>query len=59
MAPNASLYALRIFGCGGVTDVVIQAIDWALDPNGDGDFSDHLDVINMSLGSNDGQYFGR
>ncbi|MDQ2740493.1 MAG: S8 family serine peptidase [Actinomycetota bacterium] len=28
------------------------ALDWALDPNGDGDFSDHLDVVNMSLGSN-------
>mgnify|MGYP003693924315 CR=1 FL=1 len=28
-----------------------QAIDWAVDPNGDGNPSDHLDVINMSLGS--------
>jgi subtilisin family serine protease len=56
MAPKSSLYALRIFGCGGVTDVVIAAIDWALDPNGDGDLSDHLDVINMSLGSEGGIY---
>ncbi len=51
MAPKASLYALKVFGCEGSTNVVIPAIDWALDPNGDGDFADHLDVINMSLGS--------
>lgn len=50
-APNAQLYALRVFGCGGSTNLTDQAIEWAVDPNGDGDFSDHLDVINMSLGS--------
>ena len=54
VAPLASLYALRVFGCGGGTGLVVQAIDWAIDPNGDNDFSDHLDVINMSLGSNFG-----
>ena len=51
MAPEASLYALKVFGCDGSTDAVIPALDWALDPNGDGDFSDHLDIVNMSLGS--------
>jgi subtilisin family serine protease len=51
MAPEAELYALKVFGCEGSTDVVIPALDWALDPNGDGDFSDHLDVVNLSLGS--------
>lgn len=50
-APRATLYALRVFGCEGSTDLVMPALDWALDPNGDGDFSDHLDVLNMSLGS--------
>jgi subtilisin family serine protease len=50
VAPQAQLYALKIFGCSGTTNLVTQAIDWAIDPNGDGDFSDHLDVINMSLG---------
>ncbi|MFN7960444.1 MAG: S8 family serine peptidase [Thermoanaerobaculia bacterium] len=50
-APRASLYALRVFGCGGSTGLTSLAIDWAVDPNGDSDFSDHLDVINMSLGS--------
>ncbi len=54
MAPQASLYGLRVFGCAGSTDVVISALDWALDPNGDGDFSDHLDIVNLSLGSDYG-----
>ena len=50
MAPGATLYALKVFGCAGSTDVVGEALDWAADPNGDGDLSDHLDVVNMSLG---------
>jgi len=54
MAPKAELYGLKVFGCAGSTDVVMPALDWALDPNGDGDFSDHLDIVNMSLGSNYG-----
>ena len=56
-APKADLYALRVFGCGGGTNLTVQAIDWAIDPNGDDDFSDHLDVINMSLGSPFGSGF--
>jgi subtilisin family serine protease len=51
VAPDAKLYALRVFGCSGSTDLTTEAIDRAVDPNGDGDPSDHLDVINMSLGS--------
>lgn len=52
VAPGAQLYALKVFGdAGGSTDVTSLAIEWAMDPNGDGDMSDHLDVINMSLGS--------
>lgn len=54
VAPAASLYALRVFGCGGSTGVVVQALEWAQDPNDDGDFSDRLDVVNLSLGSNFG-----
>jgi subtilisin family serine protease len=54
VAPEASLYALKVFGCNGSTNVVGQALDWAADPNGDGDLSDHLDVVNMSLGSSYG-----
>ncbi len=54
VAPRAQLYALKVFGCSGSTGLTTQAINWAVDPNGDGDPSDHVDVINMSLGSNFG-----
>ncbi len=54
VAPQATLYGLRVFGCQGSTALTAQAIDWATDPNDDSDFSDHLDVINLSLGSNYG-----
>ena len=54
MAPKAKLYAYRVFGCDGSTDLVSAAIDKALDPNGDGDTSDHVDVANLSLGSDYG-----
>ncbi len=45
VAPNASLYAIRVFGCQGSVDdaVLIEAMDWAV--------SHHMDVINMSLGA--------
>lgn len=51
MAPEASIYAIRVFGCKGGTNLVAQGIEWALDPDRDGDLSDHLDVVNLSLGS--------
>jgi subtilisin family serine protease len=54
VAPGASLYALKVFGCEGDTSVVGEALDWAADPNGDGDLSDRLDVVNLSLGSSYG-----
>jgi minor extracellular serine protease Vpr len=43
VAPKADLYAIRVFGCAGSTNVVVGAIEWAV-ANG-------MDVINMSLGS--------
>jgi len=54
MAPRAKLYAYKVFGCEGSTNVVGAAIERAADPNGDGDPSDHVDVINMSLGADFG-----
>ena len=51
VAPKALLYAIRVFGCGGSTSLVTQAIDWALDPNQNGNLSQHLDVVNISIGS--------
>lgn len=51
VAPEASLYSLKVFGCIGTTGMLGNALEWAVDPNNDGDFSDHLDVINASLGT--------
>ncbi len=52
VAPEASLVALKIFGCRGTSTYLTRAIDYALDPNGDGDSNDRLvDVLNISLGS--------
>lgn len=58
VAPGASLYAVGVCSkistaCAGIS--LLQGMDFALDPNGDGDISDAVDVINMSLGSNYGQ----
>ena len=50
-APEAQLVGIRVFGCAGSSEVVGQALDYVLDPNGDGDFSDRAQVVNMSLGS--------
>ena len=53
VAPEASLYALKVFGNGGLTSssILVQALERAADPNQDGDPRDRLDVVNMSLGS--------
>lgn len=51
VAPKAKLIAYKVFDEGGsTTDVVDAAIEEAIDPDGDGDLSDAVDVINMSLG---------
>ena len=57
VAPLAELYALKVFGCAGSSDLVPQAIEWAVDPDGDGDFADRVDVINLSLGSPYGELY--
>jgi len=56
VAPRAELYALKVFGCTGASNLVPAALEWSVDPNRDGDFSDHLDVINLSVGSSYGSY---
>ncbi len=58
VAPQAQIYALKVFGCTGSTGYAAAAIEWALDPNRDGDFSDRLDVVNLSLGSSFGEAGG-
>jgi len=40
--------------CSGIA--LLQGMEFALDPEGDDDISDAVDVINMSLGSNYGQF---
>lgn len=46
VAPKADLYAVRVFGCTGSTNVVVEAIDWAVQHG--------MQVISMSLGANFG-----
>jgi minor extracellular serine protease Vpr len=46
VAPKADLYAVRVFGCEGATDVVTEALEWAVDND--------MDVVNMSLGADFG-----
>ncbi|HEY3163371.1 MAG TPA: S8 family serine peptidase [Candidatus Limnocylindrales bacterium] len=58
VAPGAKLYAVKVCSsvttsCSGVA--LIEGMDFALDPNGDGSVSDRVDVLNMSLGSDYGQ----
>ena len=60
VAPGAKLYALKACSapatsCSG--EALIKAMDFALDPNGDGRIRDRVDIINMSLGSTYGQAF--
>ena len=47
VAPQVDLYAVRAFGCEGSSEVVAEAIDWAVERG--------MDVINLSMGST----FGR
>src|SRR6185503_17536259 len=58
VAPGSSLLAVKVCSavatsCSGLA--ILQGLDFAIDPNGDGDLSDAVDVVNMSLGSNYGQ----
>ena len=60
VAPGAKLFAVKVCSavsssCSGIA--LIQGMDFAADPNGDGKLNDRVDIINMSLGSNYGQPF--
>ncbi len=59
VAPDAKLYAYKVLNSGGSGsfEQVISGIERAVDPNQDGDFSDHVDVISMSLGGNCGGFY--
>jgi subtilisin family serine protease len=58
VAPDANLYAYKVCSststsCSGVA--MLQAFEASLDPNGDGDIADAVDVINVSIGQAYGQ----
>lgn len=58
VAPGASLLAVKVCSavatsCNGVA--LLLAMEYVLDPNGDGAITDAVDVVNMSLGSSYGQ----
>jgi hypothetical protein len=55
LAPDAELYVYSVCtsaNCPGIAQ--IMALEAAMDPNGDGDVADRVDVINMSLGGDFG-----
>ena len=60
VAPGADIYAVKVCAsltssCNGIA--LILGMDFSVDPNGDGDPKDRVDIINMSLGANYGQPF--
>jgi subtilisin family serine protease len=65
VAPGVELYAVKVCssvsraasGGGCPNFAIIQGIEFALDPNRDGDLSDRVDIINISIGSGYSQPF--
>ncbi len=60
VAPGVSLYAYKACAtptpnCNGIA--LIRSMEFSVDPNQDGNTSDAVDIINMSLGSNYAQPF--
>jgi subtilisin family serine protease len=58
VAPGAKILAVKVCSsvstsCNGVA--LLKAVEYSLDPNGDKDLSDKVDVMNLSLGSDYGQ----
>jgi len=56
VAPGASLMAFKIESETKITTMatVIEGVERAMDPNNDGDYSDRVDIVNMSLGFSGG-----
>jgi len=54
VAPQANLVDLKVFGCEGSTDLVVDALNWVAEYNATHTVNT-IDVVNMSLGSS----FGR
>lgn len=57
VAPGVDLYAVKVCSsvstsCSGIA--LLQGMDYVLDPDGDDNMDDMMDVVNMSLGSDMG-----
>ena len=57
VAPDVELYVYSVCGGGCPSAAQASALESAMDPNGDGDISDRVDVINMSLGGEFGDTY--
>jgi minor extracellular serine protease Vpr len=60
VAPGVDIYAVKVCSsvstsCSGIA--LIQGMEFAADPNGDGRLNDRVHIINMSLGASYGQPF--
>jgi minor extracellular serine protease Vpr len=58
VAPGALLYAFKVCSavsssCNGIS--ILRGLEACLDPDGDGDISDAVDIVNLSLGAAYGQ----
>ena len=53
VAPDSKIYSYKVLDASGTgsSSNIMAAIDRSVDPNDDADFSDHVDIISMSLGS--------
>ncbi|MDQ9092202.1 S8 family serine peptidase [Pseudoalteromonas haloplanktis] len=57
IAPEVELYVYSVCGGGCPSAAQVAALEAAMDPNGDGDLTDQVDVINMSLGGEFGDTY--
>ncbi|MGS0536954.1 S8 family serine peptidase [Pseudoalteromonas sp. SaAl2] len=57
IAPEVELYVYSVCGGGCPSAAQVSALEAAMDPNGDGDTADRVDVINMSLGGEFGDTY--
>ncbi|MFL5680808.1 MAG: S8 family serine peptidase [Chloroflexota bacterium] len=51
VAPQANIVAIKIFGCEGSTDLVVDALEWVAAYNANPANTNSIDVVNMSLGA--------
>ena len=56
VAPDVELYVYKVMDKegNGYTSWFIEGMEKAVDPNGDGNFSDHVDIISISAGDSSG-----